>query len=298
MNNSNSTKSIIEKYREKQSDYRDRVLNEPSGVGPYRYSKEKHGNMLVNGEVTGSNFISKAAYNYAKQKVLDKEVNKYLTIDEYRLFNNMLSSMPMCFNLFADLRQMLTNDTNEVTRIVKELFTEIVWIDKVCFIDIEFIPLPIEKFINDKSAFDAIIIAQDKQGLKGVISIETKYTDILGENTSPESENKKKLATQLFSKNLVEELKENGYKQIHRNLLLTLSFAKENNYKYFHNIIISPNEDKLSINQVEELKSEMKKYKDSICKISLEEFVKRGINCNNVSYSGLMKYFKSRYIID
>lgn len=292
------TNELVNKYRLKQSDYRENVLKEPCGVGPHRNSKDTHGNMLVNGEITGSNFISNVAFKYAKQKVLDKEVNKFLTIDEYRLFNNMLSSMPMCFNLFADLRQMLIDDYIEATRVVKGLFKEISWIEKVCFIDIEFIPLPIEKYINDRSAFDAIIIAQDKFGNKGIIGIETKYTDILGENTSAETVQKSKLASGLFSKGLQEELKNNGYKQIHRNLSLTYSFAKENGYKYYHNVIISPEDDEISTIEINELRKNMKTPEDSLFKISLEDFVNRGILCDNKQFQSLMTRFNLRYLLE
>ena len=116
------------KYRKLQSEYRAEILKEPSGNGPHKNSPDTYGNMLIDGETTGSNFISKAAFHFAKQKVLDKQINQCLTIDEYRLFNNMLSSMPMCFNLFSDLRALLLTDPKEVSRIVKLLFNELTWI--------------------------------------------------------------------------------------------------------------------------------------------------------------------------
>jgi hypothetical protein len=293
-----AAKDFVTKYRAKQSTYRENILKEPAGFGPNRISTVSHGNMLVNGEITGSNFISKIAFNYAKQKVLDKEINKSLTIDEYRLFNNMLSSMPMCFNLFSDLRQLLIDDSKEASRIVKELFFEIPWIDEVRFIDIEFIPTPIENYTNDRSAFDAMIIVKDVEGKKGLISIETKYTDILGDNVSSNSDKKDELSKRIFSKRLTEQLKNEGYKQIHRNFLLTYSYATNNHFKHFVNVIISPKEDVLSLNQISELRNEMIKNKDSLIKISLEDIVNRGINSKNEYFSNLMKEFENRYFID
>ncbi len=90
-----------------------------------------------------------------------------MTIDKFRLFNNMLSSMPMCFNLFADLRELLLTNQSEVSRIVKSLFKELNWIDKVTYIDVEFIPVPISDYTNDRSAFDAMILVEDSIGKKG-----------------------------------------------------------------------------------------------------------------------------------
>ena len=94
---SKSDDPFTAKYRLHQAKYRSEVLKEAQGYGPTRKSKTVYGNYLLNGEVTGSNFISPIAFSYAKERVQDKKTNKALTIDAYRLFNNMLSSMPMCF---------------------------------------------------------------------------------------------------------------------------------------------------------------------------------------------------------
>jgi hypothetical protein len=295
---SKSDNKFTAKCRALQSKYRKEVLKEPCGKGPYKNSESEFGNMLINGETTGSNFLSKAAFEFAKQKSLDKHINKDLTIDEYRLFNNMLSSMPMCFNLFSDLRKMLLTDNAEVTEIVKLLFKEIDWIDEVNYIDVEFIPTPIKEYTNDKSAFDAMILVEDKKGKKGLISIETKYTDLLGSNISKYSETKNKILRdgKFLDEELMVELKEKGYKQIHRNFLLTYAYAKKNKFSNFVNIVISPEEDKLSIKEINELKNHMIKYKNNIFKISLEVIVQRAKGGKNKDISELMEKFYKRYL--
>jgi len=131
-----SDSSIIAKCRYHQSIYRANILKENYGYGPNKKSKKKFGNYLINGQITGSNFISKNAFYYAKQKVLDKQIKPELTIDEYRLFNNMLSSMPMCFNLFSDLRILLIENSKEASRITKLLFPEITWVEGLTYIDV------------------------------------------------------------------------------------------------------------------------------------------------------------------
>lgn len=70
------------------------------GVGPWPPENKKSRpqiNMLVDGKKTGKNFVNEFTFNYAKYRVENKQHNE--TIDEYRLFNNMLSSQPMAFNL-------------------------------------------------------------------------------------------------------------------------------------------------------------------------------------------------------
>ena len=295
---SSSDTKFVGKCRLQQSKYRAEVLNEPFGYGPNKNSPDKYGNMLVDGEKTGTNFITKNAYQFAKQKVLDKQINKNLTIDEYRLFNNMLSSMPMCFNLFADLRQMLLDNRNETSRIIKHLFQEINWIGKVNYIDVEFIPTPINEYTNDKSAFDAMLIVEDINGNKGLISIETKYTDLLGSNSSSDSKTKNEilLKEKIYDNELTIFLAKNGYQQIHRNYLLTYIYAKKNKFKHFVNIVLSPSEDDISQNEIDTMKKHMMKNHDTILKISLEKFVDRGIKCDNKEVSKIMEDFNNRYL--
>lgn len=293
-----SDNKFTAKCRLLQTTYRRDILKEPCGNGPSENSDSKHGNMLINGKVTGSNFISESAFEFAKQKSLDKQIIKDLTIEEYRLFNNMLSSMPMCFNLFSDLRKMLLTNELEVSNILKLMFKEIDWIDKVTYIDIEFIPTPLKDYTNDKSAFDALILVKDHKGKKGVISIETKYTDLLGSNTSKNSDTKNKIVQEgnFFDTELMDILKLKGYKQIHRNFILTYAYAKKNNFSNWANVIISPDEDYLSIKEIAELKQHMTKYDNCIFKISLEDIVQRAIGTDNKEISALMTNFHNRYI--
>ena len=92
--------------REHQGMFRE-MIGEPMGVGPWRNSSTKQISMLLNGEKTGKNFVDKFTFNYAKSRV--KNLQAHETIDEYRLFNNMLSSQPMAFNLFCPFMEMQKN---------------------------------------------------------------------------------------------------------------------------------------------------------------------------------------------
>lgn len=293
-----SDNQFTSKCRLLQSKYRDNILKQDYGVGPYYNSQNSYGNMLINGEETGLNFITKAAFQFAKQKVSEKQVNRYLTIDEFRLFNNMLSSMPMCFNLFADLRQLLIADKLEASSVIRLLFKEIEWIETVNYIDVEFIPIPIGQFTNDKTAFDAMMVVTDKNGNRGLITIETKYTDLLGSNSSSNIALKNEIVEEnkLFSKEYRLQLKQNGYKQIHRNYLLTYIYAKKSGIRNFVNVIISPNQDRQSAQEITEVKEHLTKNKNSIFKISLEDFTRRGMNCDNEQIANIMTKFQERYL--
>ncbi len=292
---SNSDNAFTRKCRLLQSIYRTKILMEPFGHGPHRNSKEKYGNYLVNGEESGSNFLDKYIFRYAKSKVLEKQVNPDLTIDEYRLFNNMLSSMPMAFNLFGLLRKFLEDGDPAATDIIKAAFPDIKWIEQVIYLDIEFIPHPIENYTNDKSAFDVMILAQDKKGKKGIISIETKYTDLLGSNSSSNRDLKDRLVekenlskdTSIYSK---------GYTQLARNLLLTIAYKNVHHLKNIEHVVLSPKEDRHSFKEIADLKNNLNKYKENIHKIDLEDFIDRVKICKSDVYSQLSDKFYMRYL--
>ena len=295
---SKSDRKDIARYRLFQSEYRLKILKEKYGFGPNKNSKTRYGNMLINGEETGSNFISDTAFRYAKQKALDKQINQFLTIDEYRLFNNMLSSQPMCFNLFSDLRALLLTDPETASSITRQLFSEITWIDKLTYVDVEFIPVPIRDYTNDKTAFDAMLLVMDKAGRKGLITVETKYTDVLGDNPSVDTVTKDKLVRgyRIFDDSYRLLLKKTGYKQIHRNYLLTVAYAKAHKVPNYANIIISPELDQLSEKEIGELKEHLGKKQETLLRIPLEDLVQRGVKCGDRKFAGIMRKLKQRYI--
>lgn len=101
----------------------------------------------------------------------------------------------------------------------------------------------------------------------------------------------------MFDEELKVELRESGYKQIHRNFLLTYAYAAKQGFTHFANVVISPQEDKLSVTEIEELRRHMTQYQERIFKIPLETAVGRGGSCGNRLFSEMMRVFKSRYLI-
>lgn len=79
--------------------------------------------MIQDGEHTGKNFLTPFAFEYVKQRVAGKQKNE--TIEEYRLFNNLLSSQSMAFNLFCPMIQMLEEGLQaEVTAMISNVFPQ------------------------------------------------------------------------------------------------------------------------------------------------------------------------------
>lgn len=62
-------------------------IGEEEGFGPTRASKQKYGNMINGGEVSGKNFLMKETFEYAMERVENPKKEKTLeTIDGFRLF--------------------------------------------------------------------------------------------------------------------------------------------------------------------------------------------------------------------
>ena len=158
----------IAKYRRHQSWYRECVLQ--AAPGPFM-SYEALGSYLDAGAVESNpslNFLTAEAEAHAVERAgAVKEEGGAL--DPVRLRRNLLSSMPLCFNLFGSLRsepaflmlfQRLFDPT--ATRII----------DVIC----EYAPQPPEAYLADRTAFDAVVFYETVDGPR-FMGIETKYTE-------------------------------------------------------------------------------------------------------------------------
>ena len=292
-----SDSAFVRKCRLQQSEYRALVLKEPYGVGPGP-NGQPYGNMLVHGETTGSNFVSEAAFLYAKQRALDKHICPDLTLEEYRLFNNMLSSMPLCFNLFADLRALLLTDERACTAAVKALLPEVEWIDAVLHIAVEFIPTPTTDYIDDKTAFDAFILVRDARGRRGLVAVETKYTDLLGSNSAKKTDRKDDIVRRdgVFAPPLADKLLTKGYSQLVRNFLLTYTYAKRHGVPHWVNVTISPHDDRESGREIAELKQGLSRYQENLQKVDLEAFIEHGTACGVPQIEQVYRKVRARYL--
>ena len=310
-------KEFTQKCRELQGAYRER-MGEPMGVGPRQNSPNKQINMLVKGEETGKNFVNEFTFNHAKYRVENKDAAE--TIDGYRLFNNMLSSQPMAFNLFCPFRQMLEEGKVEtVSNIFKAIFPD-KHIGEVTKVELEFLYTKIEDYLNDHTAMDAIVRYNDTDGKPAFIAIETKYTDVLGENTGskrayydkwikeigmfkPETEAeliKSVMAVKTAKKsdNLKDVLK--GMKvvtQIYRNFLLTECYGIKEGANRCYSVVLAPAQHPTTEHEVASLKDELKpEYQYKISALSLEDFIERTLKVCPEGDKAPFLYFKERYI--
>ena len=294
---------FVAKCRKLQSIYRYEIGEE---IRPYtdRYGKvHYYGNYIENGDTPREcgdgwkNFLTEYAFNYAKDRVTNR--HKYETIESDRLFNNLLSSQPMAFNLFCPLRQMREKSPETATKVIKAALPNYP-IHKVTEVALEFIPANHEKLTGDKSAMDAIIRFEDEEGKDGFIAIETKYSENLGTNVASRREKSIECIKQLkcFSPDVEQSIiaGNTALTQIYRNFLLSEMYGFYEGIQSY-SIILAPNEHPTTNNELDSLTNVLRdEYKNKIKKIDLENFVNTIINNSPNEYSAVFERFYDRYL--
>ncbi len=155
-------------------------------------------------------------------------------ISEPRIWNNLLSSQPLCFNLFGELHF----DLDLATKYFKQLFPK--RLDSVTAVKFEYSPGRGDtKYISDHSAFD-VFVEYTKDDRKGFIGIEVKYAESLNEETKDKANKnfKEQYATLtnncgLFKPHSVDFLRQPPLSQIWRDHLLCIATRQDYDEGFF-----------------------------------------------------------------
>ena len=308
----NGDSKFVAECRKLQSIYRVEIDEE---IRPYtdRYGNvHYYGNYISNGENPKEgcwkNFLTGYAFDYAQKRVNPENKKPYETIESDRLFNNLLSSQPMAFNLFCPLQQMLKESSKIATKEIKAALPNYP-IHKVTEVELEFIPENYKDLTGDKSAMDAIIRFEDEHGKNGFIAIETKYSENLGTNVAYDRDENGNKTPRKQSLKAVQEL--NCFKsdvesriisggirltQIYRNFLLSEKYGQYKGVNSY-SIILAPKAHPSTDNEFKSLYNELKEeYRTKINNIRLEDFVNAIIhNCPN-EYRVVFERFYDRYL--
>lgn len=264
-----------------------------------------HPNLAKDGHISGCNFLHHKIFEYAKYRVENKKA--FETINEDRLFNNFLSSQPMAFNLFYPLMEIIKYDEGKqkLAHVISSLIDKhnTLNIEQIIEVGIEFIPDYYKSCLNDKTAMDAYFRYVTPDGKKGIIAIETKYTDILGTNQASNPSLAIKTATQregisqIFSKEGKKRIASGKVKlsQVYRNILLTETVRLYEQLDESLSIVISP-QDNTSNHEDEKQLTNMlnEKYKYKFQVICLESFVDALIA--EFPDESIFKIFRHRYL--
>ena len=154
------------------------IWRESKGYGMGIFGGKKLGSRLAENDAKeGHNFLSTEIWEEAKLALKNKREGQL--ISPTRLRSNLLSSQPLCFNLFGELAASgRTSDFSAATKIFSELMGKP--LRSVTHLEFEKSPGRSEAaFLGDRTAFDFYVEYEVKSGLKGFLGIEVKYHENL-----------------------------------------------------------------------------------------------------------------------
>ncbi|MBN1787862.1 MAG: hypothetical protein JW806_05645 [Sedimentisphaerales bacterium] len=194
------------------------IWREEKGYKPGLFRGRKTGNYLTMplAKQTLSNYLTDNIKKVVRQELYSSKETKKL-YGKPRIYNNLLSSQPLCFNLFAELKL----DLDLATKVFRELFP--MQIAKVTTIEFEYSPGRRDiKYTGDRSAFDVYAEFLNSSGGKGFVGIEVKYHENLQNKPAEIKERHLEIASEMncFRKTALDRLHQKPLEQIWRDHLL------------------------------------------------------------------------------
>ena len=212
-----------------QSWYRHAVLRVPYGPGSGD-ARKYYGSMLDPASAEqGLNFHSPRIHAAAKARIAVGEG----LVDADRLLRNMLSSQPMCFNLFGEL----AHDPELATTLARALWGD--HVRKVTDVRFEWAPTPESEYLDDKTAFDAIIEYEASDGRPGFIGIETKLTEPFSEQKYAGAKYRRWMTPEApWREDAMEAVSLTQHNQLWRDHLLAWSLLNHPRSEYGHGRLV------------------------------------------------------------
>lgn len=163
------------RHRLHQGWWRTSVLVETQGPHPNDSSKSVCNTFHINPQTKSKNFLRSEAYQAVQEEIKKRKYEKGSgMIQEPRIWNNLLSSQPLCFNFWGPIKQNVELANKFLPYIIpgyRELID----------IRFEWAPQPKEEYTDDNSAFDVAITYHNTEGEIEILGLECKYTDSFSE---------------------------------------------------------------------------------------------------------------------
>jgi hypothetical protein len=283
---------LARKMRKHQIWYRTNVLKLPYGTGPKPNDTSYYGNMLTcaDGEA-GRNFLTPEIFEVVKDRIAQGTG----AVEKYRLLHNMLSSQPMCFNLFGPL----VRDHDLAKTLLQTLVIE--KISEVTRVEIEWSPKPAMDYLNDHTAFDAFIEyrATDRQ-LFG-LGIETKLSEPFSQKMYDRLEYRRwmQLSNSPWLPESWNKVQAIGHNQLWREHLLAVAMHSQPHSPYAQVRLLSVHhsEDLECVRNYSNYKSLLRVEDDSLFSLSLDQVVERWSSVvTKKDQKQWLISFKNRYI--
>lgn len=244
-------------------------------IGRHRSSsgetREIGSRLTIDAGRAGANFLDPTIASLVRRELVYREIGA--CIDVERLYRNLLSSMPLVFNLFGPLKRNPELATR-VMRLVLPGFTGTV--TQVLFEHSPGRGNP--AFSADYTAFDAFVRYRTEDGKRGFIAIEQKYTETLQETSQPTRPHLDHLSEQsgLYKDPSADTLRTNPCQQLWREHLLAASMIQRSIYDEGTLIVIAPRLNWYAQNGIAAYARHLKKpevHQPSFTGIYLERFI-------------------------
>lgn len=176
---------------------------------------------------TLANFLTDNIRQVVRSDVLDGGPDDERLIQPDRLLGNLLSSQPLCFNLFGELTVDLELASRVVSRLTDGRFA------RVTEIKFEYSPGRSDpRYTNDKSAFDVFLRCKTATGDRAFLGIEVKYHENLQDKPGRHRGRYDEVAAMMgcFKPEASERLREKPLQQIWRDHLLAGSVKSQDAY--------------------------------------------------------------------
>ncbi|WP_300974466.1 hypothetical protein [Sphingomonas sp. LHG3406-1] len=189
----------------------------------------------------GRNFLSPEVAHLVRRETIYQE--RGALIDKRRLYGNLLSSMPLAFNVFAPLRL----NRRLAEKVIRSL---IPGIDLSEVLDVRFEHSPGRnhaELTDDRTAFDVAIQYRRSDGGLGLLAIEVKYSETGAEGAGELSGRYDELAvaSELYKSPLSAVLRTAGCQQLFREHLLTFAALYRGDYAEARFILAAPRQNHL-----------------------------------------------------
>ncbi len=179
-------------------------------------------------EATLANYLTDTIRAVVRREVADPARSAEKLYGKPRIFEDLLSSQPLCFNLFGELQQ----DLGLATRALRRLWPDRV--SEVVAVDFEHSPGRSDPtYTADRSAFDVFITCKTPRGAAGFVGVEVKYHESMKDRPAPHRPAYDEIAAAMgvFRADGVERLKRSPLQQIWRDHLLSGALVRRGGYE-------------------------------------------------------------------
>ncbi len=182
-------------------------------------------------------FLTPTVQAVVRREVLDPRRSKGKVFGRPRIFNNLLSSQPLCFNLFGELAVDLALATGVMADLTGG------GVGRVTAIDFEHSPGRGDpRYTGDRSAFDVFIRYEPPTGGRGFVGIEVKYHEGLGDEEADHRARYDEVADMMgvFKPDRLPDLKRRPLEQIWRDHLLAGALKAVDGYDEGRFVFLHP----------------------------------------------------------